>query len=293
MFDQAPHIFSELVNRDGLSSNATKAQRLLMHRLVSHGNKPGLGYDGFPADAGLYYTTIAALGLHRTIAGQGCFVAPEKAGNPGKSVAPLWRAWRAQLESSGDAITLTELASIGARSPFGVKRGVMPILLLAFLLVHRSEIAMYVDGVFAPELSDADIDEWLQDPARVSWKWVRMDASAKQLLTKLAHRLETATHRPVAADPLDSARALVSLAYSLPMWTQRTTQVSARARETLTLLLRASDPVKVIFADLPEVLGTRDNVDASRLGCRSSCRRARRGLSESPGAGPDATAGEH
>lgn len=261
IFDQAPHIFSELVNRDALSSNATKAQRFLMHRMVTHGTEPGLGYDGFPADAGLYYTTITALGMHRTVAGQGRFIAPEKAGEAGRTVLPLWRAWRAHLESADGPVTLTELETLAARPPFGVKRGVMPILQLAFLLVHRSEIAMYLDGVFAPELSEVDIDEWLQDPGRVTWKWVRMDASAKQLLTKLAKRLETAANRPVAADPLDSARALVSLAYALPMWTQRTAHVSARARNTLTLLLRASDPIKVIFADLPEILGTHGDAD--------------------------------
>ena len=269
VFDQAPHIFSELVNRDGLSSNAAKAQRLLMHRMVSHGTEPGLGYDGFPADAGLYYTTIAALGLHRTTADKGRFIAPDKAGMAGESLVPLWQTWRDHLASAGDAVALPDLAELAASPPFGVKRGVMPILLLAFLLVHRSEIAMYVDGVFAPELSDADIDEWLQDPARVAWKWVRMDASTKQLLTKLADRLESAANRPVAADPLDSARALVSLALSLPMWTQHTTQVSKRARETLTLLLRASDPIKVIFADLPEVLGTGNKVDALVAGVGS------------------------
>ena len=262
VFDQAPHVFSELVNRDAMSSNATKAQRFLMHRMVSHGGEPGLGYDGFPAEAGLYHTTVAALGVHRTVAGKGRFVTPDKAGVLGISLVPLWQAWRARLSTSDEAVTLAALEQVAAAVPFGVKRGVVPILLLAFLLVHRSEIAMYIDGVFAPELSDADIDEWLQDSARVTWKWVRMDASAKQLLTKLASRLESAAHRPVAADPLDSARALVSLAFALPMWTQRTTQISTRARETLTLLLRASDPIKVIFADLPEVLGTGDKVDA-------------------------------
>lgn len=262
VFDQAPHVFSELVNRDAMSSNATKAQRFLMHRMVSHGGEAGLGYDGFPADAGLYYTTVAALGVHRTVAGKGRFVAPDKAGALGASLVPLWQAWRAHLSASDDAVALPTLEQLAAAAPYGVKRGVVPILLLAFLLVHRSEIAMYIDGVFAPELSDADIDEWLQDSRRVTWKWVRMDASAKQLLTKLASRLESAAHRPVTADPLDSARALVSLAFALPMWTQRTTQVSVRARETLTLLLRASDPIKVIFADLPEVLGTGDKVDA-------------------------------
>lgn len=262
VFDQSPHIFSELVNRDALSSNATKAQRFLMHRMVTHGTQAGLAFEGFPAEAGLYYTTVAALGLHRLVGGRGRFVPPDKVHQTGSTLVPLWQAWRARLETVGDGLALTELMTLAAQQPFGVKLGVMPILLLAFLLVHRSEIAMYVDGIFTPDLSDADVDEWLQDPSRVTWKWVRMDAPAKQLLKKLARRLERAVDRPVAADPLDSARALVSLSLALPMWTQRTTHLSTTARATLTLLLRASDPVKVIFADLPQVLGTGGDVDA-------------------------------
>lgn len=264
VFPQAPQIFSELVNRDGLSSNAAKAQRLLMHRMLSHAAQPDLGYSGYPADAGLYFTTLAALGLHRTTAGQGRFMSPERARNSAgaESLVPLWRQFRERLESANQSVTLAELYDLARRPPFGLKCGVLPLIALAFLLVHRSEIALYVEGVFTPDLSDADVDEWLQDPSRVAMKWVRMDATAKQLLTKLAARLESAVQRPVAPDPLDSARALVSLALALPAWTQRTASVSKRAIETRTLLLRASDPIKVIFADLPEVLGTGRDVDA-------------------------------
>ncbi len=262
IFDQAPHVFSELVNRDSLSSNAAKAQRLLMHRMLTHGTQAALGYDAFPADAGLYFTTIAKLGLHRTVAGQGRYVSPEDAGAEAKSVTPLWRAWHQRLVSSRDAIALTVLSDIASSPPFGVKRGLLPILLLTFLLTHRSEIALYVDGVFAPELSASDIDEWLQDSGRVTWKWVPRDVSATQLLSKLAARLQVAAGRTVAADPLDSARALVSIAFALPEWTQRTSRLSLRAREALTLLLRASDPIKVIFTDLPQIFGTGGDIDA-------------------------------
>ena len=94
-----------------------------------------------------------------------------------------------------------------------------------------------------------------------------MDASAKRLLGQLAEQLEVAMGRPVAADPLDSARALVSQALALPAWTQRTARVSEQARSVRTLLLRASDPIKVIFSDLPEMLGTHDaHLLVSRIG---------------------------
>jgi len=94
-----------------------------------------------------------------------------------------------------------------------------------------------------------------------------VDASAKRLLGQLAEQLEVAMGRPVAADPLDSARALVSQALALPAWTQRTARVSEQARSVRTLLLRASDPIKVIFSDLPEMLGTHDaHLLVSRIG---------------------------
>lgn len=257
-FKHAPHIFSELVNRDGLSSNAAKAQRMLMHRMLSHGDRPELDYSGYPADAGLYYTVLAPLGLHRIVKGRGVFVGPEKSpdANGASSIATLWEHWRQQLIDAQQAVVLANWYDTARKVPYGVKNGVLPILALAFLLAHRSEIAVYVDGVFCPNLTDADVDEWLQDPTRISWKWVRMDASAKEMLALLASQLEDTVRRPVSADPLDSARALVAWIFSLPTWTQRTSRVSALARETCTLLLRASDPVKTLFVDLPEVLGT-------------------------------------
>lgn len=258
VFKHAPHIFSELVNRDGLSSNSVKAQRQLMHRMLSHADRPELDYTGYPAEAGLYYTVLASSGLHRTVEERGVFAGPENSPHlqGAESLTTLWQHWRQQLMDAEEAVTLAHWYDTARKIPYGVKNGVLPILALAFLLAHRGEIAVYVDGVFCPNLTDADVDEWLQDPTRISWKWVRMDASAKQMLTLLAAQLEDTVRRPVSADPLDSARALVAWTLSLPAWTQRTARVSALARDTCNMLLRASDPVKTLFVDLPEVLGT-------------------------------------
>ncbi|MGE4070207.1 MAG: hypothetical protein AB7E72_03460 [Lysobacterales bacterium] len=260
-FKDTPHIFSELVNRDGLSSSAAKAQRLLMHRMLSHGDQPELGYVGYPADAGLYHTVLASSGLHYTAKGIGVFADPEHSPHleGAKSLAALWKEWRKQLLDAEDSIVLARWYDTARQPPYGVKNGILPILALAFLLAHRGEIAVYVEGVFCPTLTAADVDEWLQDPTRIAWKWVRMDSSVKQMLTLLASHLENTVRRPVLADPLDSARALVAWTLSLPAWTQRTARVGKMARETRALLLRASDPVKTLFVDLPEVLDTGGN----------------------------------
>lgn len=261
VFPSVPCIHSELVNRDVLSSSAAKAQRFLLHRMLAFTTLQNLGYEGFPADAGLFYTVIDALGLHQPQGDKGewAFVSPEKSTTRGgASLLPLWAATTELLESQDGSITLERIYELWRRRPYGVKEGLLPILALAYLMANRSRIAVYVEGMFVAELTEAGVDEWLQEPARISWKLVRMDTGAKKLLTKLASRLEETLQRPVGADPLDSARALVSLTLSMPQWTQRTSRVSKRTRDVRSALVRASDPVKVIFSDLPELLGTRE-----------------------------------
>lgn len=255
VFKHAPRIHSELVNRDVLSSSAAKAQRQLLHRMITFGDSPNLGYEGYPADAGIYYTTLVQLGIHRTRKGRGVFVGPDATKlSESANLHGFWTAMRRHLAESSSAVTLSELYEIGCAPPFGIKRGILPIIALTFLLVHRSEIGVYMESTFTPDLNDAHIDEWLQDPSRVSWKWVHMTQDVKQLLIKLADKLGGLSQRVVNADPLDSARALVQLALTLPGWTQRTQRLSGTARTVRTTLLRATDPLKVIFVDLPEQL---------------------------------------
>lgn len=254
VYPDCPRIHSELVNRDGLSSNAAKAQRFLLHRMIAFGSQPNLDFDGYPAEAGVYYTVLSELGIHKKVGDVWAFT--DKGVAPG--VSKLWRATSDLLEGRDGPVTLAEVYSLWSAPPYGMKQGVLPILALAYLLAHRSRIAVYIEGVFAPDLTDAGVDEWLQEPARIAWKAVRVDTAAKKLLSALSEKLQAVLGKPVAADPLDSARALVALALALPPWTQRTMHLSERARAVRTLLLRASDPVKVIFTDLPELLGTRD-----------------------------------
>ena len=261
IYPDAPRIHSELVNRDNLSSNAAKAQRLLLHRMLAFSTRPNLDYEGYPSDAGLYFTILAELGLHQPQADGWAFVSPAKSkAEASKTILKWWEAAESKLSNAGEAVTLAALYSEWSKPPFGIKQGLLPILALAYLLANRSRIAVYVEGMFVPDLTDAAVDEWLQDPTRISWKAVKVDASTKRLLLALSARLEETLKRPVSADPLDSARALVSMTLALPHWTQRTTLLSERARTVRTLLLRASDPVKVIFTDLPELLGTRETV---------------------------------
>lgn len=256
----APQIASELVNRDNVSSNGKAAQRDLMHRMVNFADCENLGYEGYPADAGLFYTVISAAGLHRKVEERWRFVEPDS-NLRGKTFHTLWEATTKSLSVTDQTTRLDQLYDLWSDRPYGLRAGVMPILALAYFLAHRQNLAMYIEGVFCPELTDANVDEWLQDPRRVSFRYVQIGNQRKDILEGLSNALSTRLGRPISPDPLDSARALVSLAFALPNWTRRTDSISSEAKDVRALLLKAHDPHKVLFNDLPALLSCDDGED--------------------------------
>lgn len=256
VFSCSPVVHSELINRDSISSNAAKAQKELLHAMLTSSAQPNLGYTSFSADAGLYRTVVKAVGLHREIAGTWRFADPAETSRSG-SMKELWSAAEQLVFNSKELIRLDSLYAEWRRRPFGVKSGLMPIFALAFFMANRHQLALYVEGMFTPDINEAHIDEWLQDPTRIAWRFVRIEGDDREMLKALAAALTKRLGHQVATDVLDSARALVSMVYQLPPWARRTMLVSKEAQDVRRLLLNATDPHKVLFADLPLVLQTR------------------------------------
>jgi hypothetical protein len=258
VYSKTPTIFSELINREEPSSNSVKARKDLMYRMVSHGQEERLGYTGFPADAGLYYTVLNNPGMHRALANGGWGFTDPYTNHKWESFFPWWFTTRATLLDSGKVTTLAELYEFWADEPYGMRAGVMPVLSLAFFLAHRSSLALYVAGAFTPDIGEAVVDEWILDPQRITFKHVEASKDQVKLVGALAASVAQRAKTYIEAAPLDIARGLVSIVVGLPEWTKRTSTVSERAQKVRAMLLKASDPHKVLFADLPTLLDAKD-----------------------------------
>jgi hypothetical protein len=264
VYTKTPPIFSELLNREDPSSNSVKARKDLMYRMVSRTSDEKLGYEGFPADAGLYFTILNRPGLHRLLAdGNWGFTDPYSTAK-WERFSPWWYSTRLEILTDGKSSTLAELYDYWADAPYGIRKGVMPVLALAFFMAHRSHLALYVGGAFTPELSEAVVDEWVLDPSRIAFKHVEASKDQVKLVGALAVSVAQRSNMEVEAAPLDVARGLVGIAVGLPEWTKRTLTVSKRAQEVRGMLLRASDPHKVLFADLPTLLEAKEPEEINR-----------------------------
>lgn len=246
-FPNSPVLQSELLQRDRPSSNAAAAVRELAHAMVDRASEEFLGITGFPAEMGLYLTILKPTGLHRVVDDEFGFHAPDDS-VAGRSLAPAWTV----LEGAHDA-RLGEVFQIWAASPFGIKKGVMPLLALSYVLANSDKVAVYIDDVFQTVLNDVFADRFLQDPNEVRLR--RIDRSHREaaFLSGLAQRLEV-THDGAS---LPVAQALFQRFEALPPFSQRTQRVSEDAQEVRRIVLKANDPETLLFDALPAAFGER------------------------------------
>jgi len=257
---KAPRLWSELVNRDNLSSNSVKARRELLYRMLENEGEPNLGIEGYPAARGLYETILYRTSLYRKDdAGHYRFSPPTSGKNA--SFSALWEKTHELLQDKNIKISASEIHTLWAAPPFGLKKGVIPIILMAFLLTYKGNIAVYKDGIFIPNITDADIDEYLQDERRFALRWIVIDNEKKKILNGIGQILTSIGATSNAADPLEAARSLVAMVIGLPNWTQRTARLSSEAKKVRDTLLKASDPHKVLFIDLAAALDVESGHD--------------------------------
>ncbi len=270
VYPNTPPILNELVNKESISGNAVKARKELMYQMLNNNGKPRLGYEGFSADAGLFYSIIEGNNLYQWINDEYIFNTNDREDIFAKYFAPLWEVADKLLKGTKESVTLATLYAEWQKPPIGARKGVLPIFALIYFLANRHNLGLYIENTFITDLTEAFLDEWMQDTKRVAFKYVEIGAEHKALLKSLSASLTKKLGTPVSASPLESARGLVNLIATLPGWTRRTNTVSTEAQELRRLILKASDPHKVLFSDLPVILNAENEALVEKISTLTS-----------------------
>lgn len=249
VFHAAPAIKNELINRSKPSSNAVSAANELMRLMVLNGDKRVLGIDGFPPQRAIYESILATPGFHRGKGATGYrFDAPSAS-----TFAAMWAAGRAFLASAdGARVPLSRLHDTWSQPPFGIRAGVVPIYALALLLAYEAEVAVYLDGQFVPQMDAFFVDRMLQSADAVEVRRFRLAGVARSTLERLSGLLSERAKGVQSLDALSVAKPLVSFTRALHPWVRRTRTLAPVTLACRDTILRASDPVSLLFEDLPK-----------------------------------------
>lgn len=251
-YPRSPILKSELLQRDKPSSSAMAALRDLAYAMVNHASEENLGIKGFPAELGLYLTLLKPFGLHRpTPLGTFAFAPPDDSA-AGQSLQPAW-----DLIDTAGAEGLDKVFSLWAAPPYGLKAGIMPILVLAYMLAKRESVAVYIDGMYQTALNDVVVDKLLQNPR--AFRLRRIDRSVRE--TAFLSTLGECLGVEVQEGSLPVAAKLFQRYEALPAYAQRTNRLDDDARLVRSIVLKAVDPEALLFEALPKAFGERLSAD--------------------------------
>ena len=276
----APRLRNELLARTRPSSNAIAARNTLLRRMVSYEIEERLGIEGFPAEGGLYVSLLEKTRLHRETAEGWGFQAPEPGDDP-CGLAPLWERAMDHLRANAErAVPIAEIHDAWRRAPYGVKDGLLPVLSVAFMLSERNHLAVYREGLFQPAPSELDVDYLAREPADIQLRWMDLTGVSRSLLSELADLVRDLDARNTLCDlePIDVAKGLVAIHDRLPPWVGRTQRLTRDAIRVRRLLRNANDPNRLLFNDIPALLGDADGAEFHRA--RRVTQYVRTGLAE-------------
>ena len=187
-YSSTPIVRNEMLNRTELTSQGSKARRLLLEAMIEHGSERKLGLDGYGPEVAMYRAFLERTGLHgwdprhETMV----FRKPTDA-----SLQPAWEVLEGEFRRAKTRrINLNDIYATLLSPPIGMKAAVIPVFVTAALLAFRDEIAIYEHGTFKP-LFTSDLSERLvRNPGHFEIKhFANTTGARRQAIHALAERL--------------------------------------------------------------------------------------------------------
>jgi len=258
VYFSAPRIHNEIVNRRNLSCAATSARMRLIERMFSSPEKPLLGMDATkrPPEMSIYLSLLKNSRLHVSAGGEWRLQEPgsERGADP-NNLRPVLAHFLKILEAKADErVPLKTVFAELREQPFGVRDGVLPILLVLVLLQHQHDIALYENGTFLSQVASEEILRITKAPQLFELQLCQVQGVRQELFEKLSDLLEI-KRGAKKSDVLAVVRPLCVFAAQLPEYTRNTKQLTPGTLAVREALLAAREPSTLLFRGLPIALG--------------------------------------
>lgn len=253
-FKQAPRITNELLNRRQLSSAAARARTALIERLAQAADKPLLDLDEthMPPEMAAYHAIIRAGGVHVLRNGRWQIVRPDP--DP-LNLAPALDCIARILRREEDRrVPFLEVAEALRGPDFGIRDGLIPLLVAIYLAAHWHHTAVYEEGTYLEQVGGPEFTRMLKEPEFFTLQHCAVEGVRTVVFKRLADVVGV-PNAEGSPDLLDVVRPLMQFIARLPDHAKRTRNLSVTAASVRHVLLRVQDPSAMLFSDLPRACG--------------------------------------
>lgn len=256
LYDQAPLIRNELLNRRMPSGSAIGARTRLIERMFVAGDQPALGLDTSkaPPERALYLSVLDAGAVHTAVDGAYAIRIPGH--HDPLRLRPALRQVLRELESAdGARVPVSRLLSILEERPYGVRAGLSYLFLAIMSIAHAHEIAVYENGTFLRKFGPPEFLRLTKVPTAFELQLCRVAGVRAEVFESLVEVFASRRAHGRPAELLDVVTPLCQYAASLPEYTRRSVHLPAAAARVRDVLLNAREPGTLLFHDLPIACG--------------------------------------
>ena len=244
----APCVHNELLNRGVLSSAAAAARRELLERMLLNASEENLGIEGHPPELSMYLSVLDATKLHRSIKGERQIAAP----TPTSIFREIWSSFDLLFnENQNESLTLKVIYETFRKPPFGVREGLLPVILFSYLLVNKETAFLYEDGTFIPAIEKDHVQRFLSRPQTFKVQKLAINAPAKAALNEAWKALDGEVSE---GELLPTVKGLIGAASGLSSFARQTQHISPEARKLRAALFSARDPINLLSKGIPNAL---------------------------------------
>lgn len=267
LYPKTPILPNEQLNRRRPSAVVVNARKKLLGAVLEAAGRPDLGFHEakFQQELGAtvvaqYRAIIRNTGLYRDAGGDRWGFAP-----PGmisdSGLAAVWREIQCFFtEPSDHPKQFAQLIGVLTSSPYGVRAGVVPILVGCAVRAFPVVGSMTCDGQYISDIRPSTIEDLCKEPGRFALNVVAVEEEQRAYLEGVCDLFRG---RRVSAveDPDLVRRAFEWIQYwkaEAPEAARVSGAVSARTAAVRRALWSTEDPVRVLMEVVPHALGVQD-----------------------------------
>ena len=264
VFHATPIVNNELVVRDKLSTMAMSGATNLITLMFNKGEQKNLGMEGHPPEFGIYLSIIKSNNLHIKKGDEYEF-SMEKTKN--KNLKQMYQDFLKMIKSSKEAVNVSDIYAHFVQQPYGMKAGMLPILLAVFFKSSEASCAFYNKDEVGRESLITDFDQRIAErlyhlPETLKIMFVKIEGEKQIILNEFKSYVEKnflGNKQIENPTPLYVLKPIVVKAYKLPNYARKTRNF--KDKRVLVLrdeLLSTQNPYELLYKKIPEICGTED-----------------------------------
>ena len=234
-----------MINKSFPSSQGMSAKRRVLEAMFSSPCKMRFGLEGNGPDRAVYKAVIQENDIHVEENLEW------EMRDPTGGARPAWDAILGMLKDAKERVPLSEIYQICRMPPYGIKDGVIDILVNAVLFVHKDSIAVYEHGTYVPRMTIEVVERMMKNIEFFDAKYFKPTPSRRKLLDEVAAALGTESRGSV----ISIVSHLVQHLRPLPTYTKNTKNISESTQAVRRAILEDTEPDTMLFKSLPEAVG--------------------------------------